>query len=266
MNSVNASTPASEDAPEFHEGGFAYYSAEDLADVQDNHEDSHVVDDDVNFSGNDVSLGGTVEHNTLATPEVPSSVRSFSRNSSGYNLSLPNSGREAFYSINTDAHTLVQRHRILNPDSSVPSSPTGTAYGGGLSLTRSRSALASPSVYTAMLSPSSPTETVVGSPNGSQSSLIKRKLSTRRTKSTALLDSSTIEKPWLEKPAFRQHLSYWLTWSMILLCGAASILIGLAKMRNVQTMGKLCMVLEDHFDNGLDHNVWTHEVDMGGFG
>lgn len=250
----------------YDDGAFAYYSAEDLDEIQNHHEDSHVVDDDVNFSGNDESLGGTVEHNTLASPEVPSSVRSFSRNSSGYNLTLPHSGREAFYSVNTDSNTVEQRHRILGLDSSVPSSPTGTPYGGGLSLTRSRSALASPSVYTAMLSPSSPTETVVGSPNGSQSSLIKRKLSTKRAKSTALMDPSSIEKPWLEKPAFRQHLSYWLTWSMIFLCGAASILIGLAKMRNVQTMGKLCMVLEDHFDNGLDRSVWTHEVDMGGFG
>lgn len=248
----------------YDDGHYAYYSAEDLASIQNRSAD-HVEysEDDANLSGNDVSLSGTLEHNSLAAPEVPASVRSFSRDSNGYNISSSN--KEAFYSVNSDSR-LGEQRRQFNPGPSVLSSPSGTPYECGLSLTRSRSALSSPPVYSAMLSPSSPTETVVGSPNGSQSSLVKHKLRNRRTKSTALLDRSQIQKPWLEKQEFRQRLSYWLSWSMIFICAGVSAVIGFLSTRNVQSMGKLCMVLEDNFDNGLDRSVWTHEVDLGGFG
>ena len=53
---------------------------------------------------------------------------------------------------------------------------------------------------------------------------------------------------------------------MILFMGGASALALLVNMSKMEKLGNLCLVLDDDFDNGLDRNIWFHEVDMGGFG
>ncbi|KAG5912955.1 hypothetical protein E4U42_001619 [Claviceps africana] len=74
-----------------------------------------------------------------------------------------------------------------------------------------------------------------------------------------------IEKPWLDK---RDPKEKWVTIMPIV-----GIFIGLAisgflvwdGMRNV-VHHKYCPVLDDRFDGGLNADVWTKEVQVGGFG
>ncbi|KLO19430.1 concanavalin A-like lectin/glucanase [Schizopora paradoxa] len=97
--------------------------------------------------------------------------------------------------------------------------------------------------------------------------LIPKYIAPRR-KSTALTDEGkrNIEKPWLAKRDMREYISWVLTWSMMLFCAGAAAVMCLLDARNVKMMGDLCLVLHDDFDNGLNRDVWFHEVDMGGFG
>ena len=87
-------------------------------------------------------------------------------------------------------------------------------------------------------------------------------------KSTALLDldRNPIYKPWLKKKDFLEYVSYWLTIAMILFMASASALLILVKLSQMDTVGDLCLVLDDDFEFGLDRNTWFHEADMGGFG
>lgn len=73
------------------------------------------------------------------------------------------------------------------------------------------------------------------------------------------------EKPWLEKKDPKEK---WVTILPII-----GILVGLGVsgflvwdgLRSV-VHNKYCPVLDDKFDNGLNTNVWTKEVQVGGFG
>lgn len=97
--------------------------------------------------------------------------------------------------------------------------------------------------------------------------LIQKYIAPRR-KSTALTDEDkrNIDKPWLGKRDMREYISWVLTWSMMLFCAGAAAVMCLLDARNVKMMGDLCLVLHDDFENGLNRDVWFHEVDMGGFG
>jgi hypothetical protein len=74
-----------------------------------------------------------------------------------------------------------------------------------------------------------------------------------------------VEKPWLGKPDPKEK---WVTILPIL-----GILIGMGisgflvwdGIRSV-VKNKYCLVLEDNFQGGLNTNVWTKEVEVGGFG
>jgi hypothetical protein len=35
---------------------------------------------------------------------------------------------------------------------------------------------------------------------------------------------------------------------------------------SVQQLGKVCLVMEDTFDNGINSDFWSHEVRLDGFG
>jgi len=97
--------------------------------------------------------------------------------------------------------------------------------------------------------------------HGTRSRLSRRK----RPASTML--SGEITKPWLGKKDKAARISYFLTYSILLLGIAVGALRCYTGWRSVPVAGKLCLVMEDEFNgNDLDTNVWRHEVDLGGFG
>nr|GAT50240.1 glycoside hydrolase family 16 protein [Mycena chlorophos] len=76
------------------------------------------------------------------------------------------------------------------------------------------------------------------------------------------------DKPWLQRAAPRQRVSWWLTFACMLLgvAGAAALCFfgieGVEKFSDSQ----LCMVLNDDFSTFDLSNTWTREVQLGGFG
>ena len=89
-------------------------------------------------------------------------------------------------------------------------------------------------------------------------------------KSTALKrdadGKADIPKPWLEKKDPYIKISYYLTWSLFLLLGfGGSALAIFFSWRAFPNIPNYCIVLEDNFDT-FDPSIWTHEVDLGGFG
>jgi len=98
---------------------------------------------------------------------------------------------------------------------------------------------------------------------GTRSRLAKRKL----VASTML--SGEITKPWVGKKDKAARISYFLTYSMLLLGIAAAGLRCYFGWRSVSMIspGHLCPVLDDDFNgNDLDPSVWMREIDLGGFG
>lgn len=182
--------------------------------------------------------------------DIPSSVRSFSRDI----ISLNNQQEHSVSDVHTSG--ILSHSREASPSPS----DTSTQWAP---LSRSRSPLACPPSY-----PLSPTETMIGSADPLKQSFLNKLSRRGRFKSTALLDidSNPLYKPWANKKDFLSYVSYWLTWSMILFMGGASALALLVNMSKMEKLGNLCLVLDDDFDNGLDRNIWFHEVDMGGFG
>jgi hypothetical protein len=79
--------------------------------------------------------------------------------------------------------------------------------------------------------------------------------------------SGEIIKPWVGKKDKAARISYFLTYSMLLIGIAAVALRCYNGWRSVSLLEKLCLVLEDDFNgNDLDTSIWMHEVDLGGFG
>lgn len=89
-------------------------------------------------------------------------------------------------------------------------------------------------------------------------------------KSTALQrdeDGNTnISKPWLEKKDPYIKISYFVTWSLFLLLGlGGSALAIFLSWRAFPKIPNYCIVLDENFDS-LNRDVWSHEIDLGGFG
>ncbi|KAI0267999.1 concanavalin A-like lectin/glucanase [Russula aff. rugulosa BPL654] len=79
--------------------------------------------------------------------------------------------------------------------------------------------------------------------------------------------SGEITKPWMGKKDKAARISYFLTYSMLVLGIAAAALRCYFGYRSVPLVGKLCLVMEDDFNNdSLDTDVWMYEVDLGGYG
>ena len=96
---------------------------------------------------------------------------------------------------------------------------------------------------------------------GTRSRLPRRKLPA----STML--SGEIAKPWLDKKDKAARISYFLTYSMLLLGIALAALRCYTGWRSVPLLGKLCLVMEDDFNSdSLDTGNWIFEVDLGGYG
>ena len=103
--------------------------------------------------------------------------------------------------------------------------------------------------------------TYMSTNQGTRSRLAKRKL----VASTML--SGEISKPWVGKKDKAARISYFLTYSMLLLGVAAAGLRCYSGWRSVSMIGRLCPVLDDDFNgNDLDPSVWMREVDLGGYG
>jgi hypothetical protein len=94
----------------------------------------------------------------------------------------------------------------------------------------------------------------------------RSRLSRRKRPASTML-SGELTKPWVGKKDKAARISYFVTYSMLLLGIAATAVRCYTGWRSVSLIGKLCLVLEDEFNgNDLDSSVWIHEVDLGGFG
>ncbi|KAL0953495.1 hypothetical protein HGRIS_004723 [Hohenbuehelia grisea] len=67
------------------------------------------------------------------------------------------------------------------------------------------------------------------------------------------------------KPDFWQKASWWITVGCASLGIIASVMLCYFDLKALPDVGKLCLVMEDHFDT-LDTSVWQHEVQLDGFG
>ena len=101
-------------------------------------------------------------------------------------------------------------------------------------------------------------------PSGNQGT--RSRLSRRKRPASTML-SGELTKPWAGKKDKAARISYFLTYSMLLLGIAATAVRCYTGWRSVSMVGKLCLVLEDDFSgDDLDTSVWMREVDLGGFG
>lgn len=55
-------------------------------------------------------------------------------------------------------------------------------------------------------------------------------------------------------------------WSSLPLYGADHRSVCYFGYASVQQLGKVCLVMEDTFDNGINSAFWSHEVRLDGFG
>jgi hypothetical protein len=79
--------------------------------------------------------------------------------------------------------------------------------------------------------------------------------------------SGELTKPWVGKKDKAARISYFLTYSMLLLGIAVAAVRCYTGWHSVPLVGKLCLVMEDEFNgNDLDTGIWMREVDLGGYG
>ena len=101
-------------------------------------------------------------------------------------------------------------------------------------------------------------------PSGLQGT--RSRLSRRKRPASTML-SGEITKPWMGKKDKAARISYFLTYTMLLLGIAVAALRCYTRWHSVSSVGKLCLVMQDEFHgNDLDTSVWMHEVDLGGYG
>lgn len=97
------------------------------------------------------------------------------------------------------------------------------------------------------------------------------KLQKERPKSTMLVDSDALQKPWLRKHDTASRVAYFLTYGVMMLGVAAAALRCYFDWQAVPVIkGNLCPVLHEEFDSDEavfgDNGVFFREVDMSGFG
>ncbi|RXK40041.1 hypothetical protein M231_02681 [Tremella mesenterica] len=74
-----------------------------------------------------------------------------------------------------------------------------------------------------------------------------------------------IYKPWLEKTDPAQRWARWITLTSIFIGLAVAGILCWDGYASVPSVGKLCLVLNDDFSNGIDPSLWTHEVRLDGY-
>jgi len=84
------------------------------------------------------------------------------------------------------------------------------------------------------------------------------------TKPSTML-TGEIEKPWKSKNNSQMRAAYWITYAAAALGIIAGFLRCFFGWRGVPRLGNLCQVMEDEFET-LNKDVWSHEIDLGGFG
>jgi hypothetical protein len=187
-----------------------------------------------------ISSGAATPANPFSTP-VMEATKTFSPPASVISFSLGDAAATGF----GDAHRRISAHSsVANSAVDLHQRPS----------TAQREAFSSPR-------PRPATVVYASGSNSARSRLARRK----RPASTML--SGDITKPWVGKTEKAARISYFLTYSMLLLGIAAAGLRCYYGWRGVSLIGKLCPVLDDDFNsNDLDSNVWVREVDLGGYG
>lgn len=178
-----------------------------------------------------------------------SSSNSLYRNSAAANLSLGEQSATA-----GSAHSSIPRttsnHSFRTPFLSPASRPTSSLW--------------SPPNYNQQL-----VSLQTGStPNDSSSALpLKSRAPLPSTRLHQKLEKS--DKPWLQEPDRGARLSWWITFSCIILgiAGAGALCyLGATEVKKLDN-SQLCLVLNENFDGGsLDDSVWSRDVELGGFG
>ncbi|KZT63256.1 glycoside hydrolase family 16 protein [Daedalea quercina L-15889] len=74
-----------------------------------------------------------------------------------------------------------------------------------------------------------------------------------------------VEKPWIADKDVYVRISWWVTWGVAMLGVVAGVIRCYFGWKDVPRVGNLCLIMQDDFST-LDQNIWTREVEMGGFG
>ncbi|EPS95328.1 hypothetical protein FOMPIDRAFT_1038574 [Fomitopsis schrenkii] len=85
----------------------------------------------------------------------------------------------------------------------------------------------------------------------------------KRQRSTLL--TGEIEKPWTTDKDAYVTTSYWVTIGVAFIGVIGGALRCYFGWKDVPRIGNVCLIMEDDF-NTLDKTIWTHDVEMGGFG
>ncbi|RSH92499.1 hypothetical protein EHS25_008915 [Saitozyma podzolica] len=73
-------------------------------------------------------------------------------------------------------------------------------------------------------------------------------------------------KPWLKYPDPAQRWARVIFWTLFAVGFAASGAICYFGYASVPQLGKVCLVMDDDFSNGIDTTYWSHEVRLDGYG
>jgi len=233
------------------------------------HESPPITPRSLTFSTNRNSFTALNSQAFYINDQTPGTTPAMNNNSSGY--PFPDAGNSNRDNTNTSAPASgvasvasVADFSSRNTSSLYGSRPgtgtgTGTGYGSSVrpSSARSREAFASPRTRPlTMYSTVQPSIT---------------KIERERPKSTMLVPTSSLQKPWLQERDPYQRLSYFITYGVMLLGIGAGVIRCYLGFKDVPMMpGNLCPVLDENFDSeeGLfgDNGKFFREVDMSGFG
>ncbi|TFY58030.1 hypothetical protein EVJ58_g6670 [Rhodofomes roseus] len=85
----------------------------------------------------------------------------------------------------------------------------------------------------------------------------------KRQRSTML--TGEIEKPWTSDKDVYVRISWWVTLAVAMIGVIGGAIRCYFGWRDVPRVGNLCLIMQDDF-NTFDQNIWTRDVEMGGFG
>ncbi|KAI5809919.1 concanavalin A-like lectin/glucanase domain-containing protein [Peziza echinospora] len=159
--------------------------------------------------------------------------------------------------------TQVQRDDALEDTAYISSSPIRNSTA---SMTAGNSAPEASGTFAEPQNPAYPAILPIPSPNAaSVSSLAPRTLRNRYFHSRRLKDKDALQKPWLEK---RDPREKWVTiipvMGIIIGLSIAGVLVynGITSVIN----HKYCEVLNEDWKDGFRDEIWTREVELGGYG
>lgn len=86
----------------------------------------------------------------------------------------------------------------------------------------------------------------------------------KSTKPSTML-TGEIEKPWKSQNSSQMRLAYWITYAAAAIGIVAGCLRCYFGWRSVPRLGNLCQVMQEDFET-LNQDIWSHDIDLGGFG